>query len=299
MNNDIPRRPILKPIALILGGLVLGAALFQFFRPRAVTVETVVLARAPFEERLSAEGRLAARDKHTVVAFADGDLRRVTLRVGDRVRRGQEVARVRWDYEKSIKSPADGVVARIHRDAAGPIHRGDPLLDVADTNHLEVSADLLTSDAVRLRPGLALRVEGWGGPAPLAGRVTTVSRAGFTKISALGVEEERTEIRGELSNAPADVLSRLGDNYHVDVTVVVSTEGAGLSVPLGALFKAGDDWAVFRVESGRSRARRLQLGRGNDREALVLDGLAEGDRVILYPGDTLADGLRVRPAEKK
>lgn len=299
MNNDIPRRSVLKPLALVLGGLILLAALFQFFRPRSVTVETVDLARAPFEERLTTEGRLEARDKHTVVAFADGDLRRVTLRVGDRVRKGQEVARVRWDYEKSIKSPADGVVTRIHRDAIGPIGRGDPILDVADTSHLEVSADLLTSDAMRLRPGLALRVEGWGGPAPLAGRVTAVSRAGFTKISALGVEEERTEIRGEFSDAPVEILSRLGDNYHVDVTVVVSTEGAALAVPLGALFKAEKEWAVYRVESGRARVRRLHLGRGNDREALVLDGLAEGDRVILYPGDTLTDGRRVRPAEKK
>lgn len=140
---------------------------------------------------------------------------------------------------------------------------------------------------------------GRNGPFGSSGNFLTADAGGLRRGLVLRVEEERTEIRGELSNAPADVLSRLGDNYHVDVTVVVSTEGAGLSVPLGALFKAGDDWAVFRVESGRARARRLQLGRGNDREALVLDGLAEGDRVILYPGDTLTDGGRVRPAEKK
>lgn len=190
-----------------------------------------------------------------MTAFADGDLRRVTLRVGDPVKKGDPVARLLWDYEKELKSPVDGVVSRVFRETAGPIQQGTPILEIADTDRLEVVAEFLTSDAVRLRAGMPLRVDGWGGDTPLVSRVANVSRAGYTKTSALGVEEERTDVRGDLADTPPDILARLGNNYHVDVTVVVSTETAALTVPLGALFREGEAWAVYRVEAGRPAPR--------------------------------------------
>ena len=292
--NDIPRRPLVKPLALTVGGLVLAAAVARFVVPRAIAVETVVIARAPFEETLRADGRIEARDKYNVTAFADGDLRRVTLRVGDRVKKGDPVARLMWDYEKELKSPVDGVVSRVLRETAGPIQRGTLILEIADTSRLDVVAEFLTSDAVRLRAGMPLRVEGWGGETPLLSRVANVSRAGYTKTSALGVEEERTDVRGDLADIPPEILSRLGNNYHVDVTVVVSTEAAALTVPLGALFRDGEAWAVYRVEAGRAKTTHVVLGRRNDRDVLVLEGLTEGNRVILYPGDHIKNGLRVK-----
>ncbi len=292
--NEIPRRALVKPIVLAAGGVVLAAALASLLIPRATSVETLVVTRAPFEETLRADGRIEARDKYSVTAFADGDLRQITLRVGDRVRKGDPVARILWDYEKVIRSPADGVVSRVYRENAGPIQRGTPLLEIAGTGHWDVVAEFLTGDAVRLRAGLPLRVEGWGEQAPLLGRVTNVSRAGYTKISALGVEEERTDVRGEFVAPDPDALARLGHNYHVEVTVVVSTDPAGIAVPQGALFRDGDHWAVFRVENGRAQTARVQLGRRNDRDVLVVEGLQTGDRVILYPGDHIKNGIRVK-----
>ncbi len=292
--NNIPRRPLVKPLALTVGGLVLAVAVARLVIPRAIPVETVVIARAPFEETLRTDGRIEARDKYTVTAFADGDLRRVTLRVGDRVKKGDPVARLLWDYEKELKSPVDGVVSRVHRETAGPIQRGTLILEIADTRRLEVVAEFLTSDAVRVRPGMPLRIEGWGGETPLVSRVANVSRAGYTKTSALGVEEERTDVRGDLTETPPDILSRLGNNYHVDVTVVVSTEAAALTVPLGAVFRNGEDWAVYRVENQRAQTTPVILGRRNDKDALVREGLQPGDRVILYPGDHIKPGVRVK-----
>lgn len=292
--NDIPRRPFVKPVALTIGGVVLAMTVAHLLIPRAVPVETTVLTRAPFEETLRADGRIEARDKYTVTAFADGDLRRVTLRVGDRVKKGDPVARLLWDYEKELKSPVDGVVSQVFRETAGPIQRGTPILEIADTDRLEVVAEFLTSDAVRLRAGMPLRVEGWGGETPLISRVANVSRAGYTKTSALGVEEERTDVRGHLTETPPDILARLGNNYHVDVTVVVSTETAALTVPLGALFRDGEAWAVYRVEAGRARATPVILGRRNDQAALVVEGAKEGTRVVLYPGDHIKNGRRVK-----
>ncbi len=261
------------------------AGMIQFFTWILIGFAVAIAAAVIFN---------SARDKYSVTAFADGDLRRVTLRVGDRVKKGDPVSRLLWDYEKELKSPVDGVVSRIHRETAGPIQRGTLILEIADTRRLEVVAEFLTSDAVRLRAGMPLRIEGWGGETPLASRVTNVSRAGYTKTSALGVEEERTDVRGDLSDTPPEILSRLGNNYHVDVTVVVSTEAAALTVPLGALFRNGADWAVYRVENQRAQTTPVILGRRNDKDALVREGLQPGDRVILYPGDHIKTGVGVR-----
>lgn len=288
-------RFFLRPLSLGLGILLLVGAAGVLFWPQALPVEIKELLPGPFEERLRVDGRILGREKHTVTAFAGGDLRTVTLRVGDPVRKGQVVAQLFWDQEKALTSPVDGVVSRLFRDTAGPIARGEPILELVDTAHLEVSADLLTPDAARVRPGMALRVEGWGEEVPLTARVSQVSRAGFTKISALGVEEERTEIRGDFVSVSPIILARLGDHYHVDVTVVLSTETSALAVPLGALFRDGSTSAVYRVDNGRAILTPVTLGRENEEEALVLGGLQPGDSVILYPGDHIKNGIRVKP----
>lgn len=276
--------------------MLLGAAGTWILRPRALAVDTTTVTREFFEESLRAEGRTVARDRYTVVAFANGDLRRVTRRVGDEVKKGEPVARVLWDYEKEIPSPSDGVVSKIHRPSAGPIHRGDPILDIVDPSRLEAQIDLLTTDAVRVRPGMAVRLEGWGG-APLSARVVRISQAGFVKTSALGVEEERTSVFAGPEDPAA--FAALGDNFHVDATIVLSTQPAALTVPWGALFQKGDDWRVFRTAGGRAVETPVRLGPSNDRAVCVEEGLSEGDRVILYPSDAVRDGARVSPGSRE
>jgi HlyD family secretion protein len=169
---------------------------------------------------------------------------------------------------------------------------GEALLEIGDPRHLEIVADLLSSDAVRAKPGAAVLIEQWGGEEALSGRIRRVEPSGFTKVSALGVEEQRVNLVIDFGDAEA-AWHALGDGYRVEVRVVVWQEQNVVKVPLGALFRRGDEWAVFVSAGGRARLRTVNIGPRNAAEAQVLDGLAEGEEVVLYPPDMLEDGARV------
>lgn len=190
------------------------------------------------------------------------------------------------------------MVSKIYRESAGPIVRGEPIFEVSNLDSLELVADHLTTDAVRLAPKTKVRVLNWGGANhvsdPLIGEVSKISKAGAVKASALGVEEERTEVAVNVAQLPAEVKSKWGDNYHVDLEFVISEERGALIVPLGALYKLGQDWAVFVVENGKARQRIIQISKKNDRSAVVLKGLNEGEKVILFPSDQITDGSKVK-----
>jgi HlyD family secretion protein len=150
--------------------------------------------------------------------------------------------------------------------------------------------DVLSADAVKIRPGAELWVEDWGGDAPLRATVRRVEPSGFTKISALGVEEQRVNVIGDFVDAP----DGLGDGYRVEARIVVWHADDVLRVPSSALFRHGEGWAVFVVDGGRARRRDVALGARGPFEAEAKDGLAEGDPVVLHPSDRLSDGVRVR-----
>jgi len=197
----------------------------------------------------------------------------------------------------AVVAPVDGVVLRRHRESQTVVPAGDPLLEIGDPRRLEIVADLLSSDAVRARPGADVLIEQWGGDETLSGRIRRVEPSGYTKVSALGVEEQRVNVVIDFSD-PGAAWDALGDGYRVEVRIVIWQEQNVVKVPLGALFRRGDDWAVLVAEGGRARLRTVSIGARNATEAQVLDGIAEGDEVILYPPDTLEDGARVtrRPA---
>ena len=153
-------------------------------------------------------------------------------------------------------------------------------------------ADLLSTDAVRVKPGARAIIEQWGGDAALEARVRRIEPAGFTKISALGVEEQRVNVVLDFVD-PAAAWAALGDAYRVEVRIVIWEAAAVLKVPTSALFREGEKWAVYVVENGRARRTLVELGHQTGQEAEVVSGLSEGARVILHPGDTLADGARV------
>ncbi len=192
----------------------------------------------------------------------------------------------------TVAAPVDGVILKRLRESESVVPAGDPLLEIGDPRRLEMVSDLLSTDAVRIKPGARAIIEQWGGAQPLEAKVRRIEPAGFTKISALGVEEQRVNVVLDFVD-PAAAWTALGDAYRVEVRVVI-WEGSGvLMVPTGALFREGEQWAVYVVESGRARRRLLELGHQNGREAEVVSGLEEGSRVILHPGDGLADGARV------
>jgi HlyD family secretion protein len=192
-----------------------------------------------------------------------------------------------------VVAPVNGVVLKRLRESESVVPVGDPLLEIGDPNSLEIVADLLSTDAVRVSSGDAVRVEQWGGPNPLDGRVRRVEPSGFMKVSALGVEEQRVNVIVDFVDPPA-AARHLGDGYRVEVRVVTWRDEAALKVPTGSLFRRGEDWAVFVVDNERARLQNIELGQRNDREGQVIKGVSEGQTAILHPPDTLTDGMRVK-----
>ena len=194
-----------------------------------------------------------------------------------------------------LRAPVSGRVLKLHQASEATVALGAPLLDLGDLSRLEVVAELLTADALAARPGSPVRIERWGGPAVLQGRVTRVEPAAFTKVSALGVEEQRVNVLIELTSPGAEWAS-LGDGYRVAVRVVTRSESRVLRVPVSAVFPRvqGEGHAVFVVDGGHARWRAVTVGARNGVDAWIREGLAAGEQVVVYPGAAVADGVRVK-----
>ncbi|MCY3964174.1 MAG: HlyD family efflux transporter periplasmic adaptor subunit [Acidobacteria bacterium] len=191
-----------------------------------------------------------------------------------------------------IVSPVSGVVLRRVRESESVVPAGEALLEVGDPSRIEVVTDYLSKDAVRMRSGQRVLIDRWGGDRPLQGRLRRVEPSGFTKISALGVEEQRVNVVIDIVDPPA-VWAGLGDGFRVETRVVVWESGDELKAPTGALFRRDENWAVFAVAGGRAALREIEVGERNAREAQVLGGLEPGEQVVVYPSDSLNDGSPV------
>ena len=284
----------MKKVFYAVAGLAVIISAYLVFRPTPLEVEVSRIKRGDFAETLTVEGKVRSRLRQIVYAFASGTLESTSYKVGDAVKKDDKIMKLEWDKAMAVKSPMDGVITKIFRDSAGPINRGEPLFEVSSLSQLEVVAELLTPEAVRLSPKGKALIKNWGGTGELGSEISQISKAGAVKLSALGVEEERTEVKLELQSIPEDLKKKLGDNYHVDVEFTVSQKKDVLSVPLSALFKNNENWAVFLKDADRAKLREIKIGEKNNNEAVVLDGLNEGDTVILFPGDKIREGTRVK-----
>jgi HlyD family secretion protein len=191
-----------------------------------------------------------------------------------------------------IRAPISGRVLKLVQESATIATPGLELVEIGDPLDLEVVVDVLSSDAVRIEPGATALLEQWGGAEPLTARVRLVEPSGFTKFSALGVEEQRVNVILDLVDPP-DERSSLGDGFRVEARIVVWEEPDVLKVPTSSLFRNEGEWAVFVVDDGQAKQRTIQIGRQNDLEAQVLSGLEVGARIVTHPGDKLADGVQV------
>lgn len=189
-----------------------------------------------------------------------------------------------------VVAPVSGRVLRIPDRSERAVTAGTPLIELADVRGLELMFDVLSEDAVRIEPGQTILVSDWGGDEGLKGRVRAVTMAGYTKVSALGVEEQRVDVIGDLDATPAS----LGAGYRVGGSIVVWRGSDLLTVPTSAIFRDADGWAVFAVENGSARLRAVTLGRRNPERAELLDGLDEGSLVVVFPPSDLTDGASVR-----
>ncbi|WP_332815120.1 efflux RND transporter periplasmic adaptor subunit [Ramlibacter sp.] len=191
----------------------------------------------------------------------------------------------------AVRSPVAGVVLRLPLQSENTVAPGTALLDVGDPNQMEVVAELLTTDAVQASPGTRVSIERWGGP-PLEGRVRRVEPAAFTKVSALGIEEQRVKVLIDPVDPPAE-WRRLGDGFRVTVRVITNSAADALQVPVGALFPNGEGFAVYRLDEGRARLQPVDVAGRNGSMAWVEAGLVSQQQVILYPPATVRDGARV------
>jgi HlyD family secretion protein len=289
----------------------IGAAEAQLARARAETLKAQAQrdqARADLERqtRLSKEGFVSQ------TAREQAELALRTMERGvDAARFAEEAARhdlaqakaaftryqsgapgSRWE----VTSPVSGAVLKVAQKSESPVALGAPLLEVADARSLEAVVDVLSQEAVAIRPGMSARLALGQGVPPLAARVRLVEPAAFTKVSALGVEEQRVNVVLDFAE-PLDRIQTIGDAFRVEAHIVVFQEKDTLKAPVAALFReaSADGWAVFVVEDETARKRAVKATRRNATEALIEEGLKPGERVVVYPSDALRDGARVAP----
>lgn len=243
------------------------------------------LDRARLELRVAESAVAAARDS---VRVRQGEL------AAARQRRAQPGARSAGGDTVELRAPVSGRVLRVAQESESVIAAGAEVMTLGDPGALEVIVEMLSTEAVQVRPGAEVIVDDWGGDAPLAGRVRLVEPGGFLKVSALGVEEQRVNVIVDLVDPPA-AWSALGHGYRVEAAIVTWQADDVLQVPVAALFRSGGGWAVFRVEAGRARLAPVAVGRDNGRHAHVLSGLEAGETIVLYPGEQVDDGVPVRP----
>lgn len=193
----------------------------------------------------------------------------------------------------AVTAPVTGSVLRVAQESETVVPAGAEIMSLGDPHDLEIVVEMLTTDAVQVRAGDKVIIDNFGrSETPLQGRVRLVEPYGFKKISALGVEEQRVNVIVDFTG-PAEEWAELGHGYRVEAAIVTWAESDVLQVPVAALFRSEGSWAVFRIEKGRVRLTRIDLGRQNGEDAQVVDGLEPGQRVVLYPGEDISDGMRV------
>ena len=191
-----------------------------------------------------------------------------------------------------VHAPISGYVLNIYEESARVVTPGMPIMEVGDPADLEADIELLSDDAVNVKPGADVFIEQWGGAEALHGKVVLVEPGAYTKVSALGVEEQRVKVRVNFTDLPE---GRLGDRYRVEARIITWSSERVLQVPTGALFRRGNDWMVFVVDGGKARLTRVQIDHNNGIAAEVESGVQEGQQVILHPPDTVSDGAAVKP----
>jgi HlyD family secretion protein len=247
------------------------------------TLSAEALEQADFAARMRAE-ELSSTQFAEKVAAEQVRSARVVL--------GRDGAQGRRERHVDVLAPVSGQVLRLQQESAGIVQAGAPLLEVGDPQALEIAVDLLTTDAVHVRPGTEAVITGWGGERPLAGRVSRVEPSGFTRPSALGVDEQRVNVIIALTE-PREHWTALGDGYRVEARIVLWQSDSVAQVPHGAVFRHGDGWAAYRVVRERAEVVSVRLGHRGENAVEIVSGLAANDMVVVHPGDRLANGARV------
>ena len=395
MNHSLRRKVlVISVLAIVVALLIYG------FLPKTQEVDIVTVKRGPLQITIEEEGRTRLKDRFTISAPTAGYMRRINVKVGDTVKKGQVVAvleplqsqaldprsrataqaavssaeatlkaamerervakadavyieqrleRLKALYAKgsisrdqfdqidseaqkaralqssavaevnvakselerakitlqnftsrnsghdtvAISAPLNGAVFRVYRESEGAVNMGEPLIDIGDVKNLEVRVEVLSSDAVKIKKGTPVLFKRWGKDEPLTGTVRLVEPAGFTKISSLGVEEQRVLIIVDITSPP-EKWNVLGDGFRLEAHFIIWEGKDILQVPTSALFRSGMEWAVFVEEKGKARKRIVKIGQRNGLAAEILSGVKEKEKVVAYPEDSISDGTKIR-----
>ena len=254
-------------------------------------IEEGLIARDAFNRaetgaKTSAAAKRSA-DFNVDVAGYDLEAARTTLQYSAATASGIPAERV------PVRAPIDGRILKVQHECEGVVRTGEPLLEVGDPTALEIEVDVLSADAVKIKPGMQVLFDRWGGEQPLQGRVRNVEPVGFTKISALGVEEQRVLVISDFTS-PSEQWQRLGDGYRVEAQFILWQEDDVLQVPASSLFRYKQGWAVFVISGNRASRREIKVGQRNGLNAQILAGVATGEMVINHPSDAVEDGRSVK-----
>ena len=247
------------------------------------------MEHAETEAKRTEAGRLSAEAGVKVARFELDKARSVLQYSADEggVKSGRAVA---------LRSPVDGRILKLYRESEGVVNSGEALIDIGDPDKLEVRVEVLSADAVKIKPGTPVLFKRWGGEPVLSGIVRIIEPAGFTKISSLGVEEQRVVVIADFASANEGKKS-LGDGYRVEASFVIWEGKDVLQIPASALFRKGEAWAVFIVKNKRANQRQVEIGHRNGLVAEILSGLSEGEEVITHPDDSIREGTHVSDQE--
>lgn len=257
---------------------------------RVQAAEAALLAARESARAAAAEARLAEQELARAESLGQANF--VSQAAVDQARsrvQAAQASRQAADYH----APVAGRVLAVPHESEGVVQPGQPLVEIGNPASLEVLVEVLSTAAVRIRPGARVLLDRWGGPGALEGRARVVEPAGFTKVSALGVEEQRVRVLVDIVSAAGEWNS-LGDGYRVEAAFVLWEGDDLLLAPTSALFRKGEGWALYAEERGRARLREVRVGQRNGLHAQILDGLKAGERVVAHPDEKIAEGTRVR-----
>lgn len=251
---------------------------------KAVPAESYDASR--LKHRLAAHDLRVAEFNLTIADFERDQAQATLTRFTQRPESDQTL------FRHEIRSPISGRVFRVFEESETPVVVGSRLIELGDPTDLEVEIDVLSVDAVQIRPGTRVQLSHWGGDVPLEARVRIVEPSAFMKTSALGIEEQRVWIIADIVTPP-DERQSLGDGFRVEAGIVTWESDDVLKVPAGALFRNGTDWAVFTVRQSRAVLQPVRAGHTNGVETEIVDGLSPGDQVVLHPSDRVRPGVRI------
>lgn len=293
-----------KKKAIYIGAAGLAAVLVLWYslRETPVSVETAISKRGPMLVTIDGEGKTRVREKHIVTAPVAGKMSRVRLAEGDMIPHDYEITVIdpnpplqrspdSYDdrpsiYGAKVYAPAAGKVLRIYEKSGRMVAAGTPIVEIGDPDNIEIVVDVLSTEALLIPPGARMIIDNPNTAEPIKARVRLIESQAITKVSALGVEEQRVNVVGDLQTKGL----RFGDNFRVDLRIVIWEASEVLMIPASSIFRSGEDWNVFVVVSGKARLRAVKIGHLSSEFAEVLDGIEEGERVVLHPPNQLTDG---------